>query len=92
MTSLDGFLGSMLGVPALPGAKCRGRSQLFDEQAKTEPHDVVEQRHAQAKLLCTVCPAFDPCRRWLESLTPAKRPTGVVAGRVVARPKKRVTK
>lgn len=79
MTSLDGLLGSLIGVPQLPGAKCRGRHRLFD----VDPISSAPQRHAQALLLCDSCPALEPCGRWLDSLTPARRPTGVVAGRIV---------
>lgn len=79
MTSLDSLLGGLLGVPALPGARCRGRHRLFD----LDPVDSAPQRHAQALTLCSGCSALQACGDWLDSLTPARRPTGVVAGRIV---------
>lgn len=91
MTSLETMLGSLLGAPALPGAKCRGRSATFDPARPREPEDAVAQRHLQALLLCDTCPARLPCEQWLNSLTPARRPSGVVAGRIVrpAKPRQR---
>lgn len=89
MTSIDTLLGAMLGAPALPGAKCRGRSATFDPARPGEHPDSVGQRHLQALLLCDTCPARPPCEQWLGSLTPARRPPGVVAGRIVHPPKPR---
>lgn len=70
----------LAGAPSLPGARCRGRSYLFDEAAKDEPPAVVEQRHAQALGLCRICPALASCQQWYDSLPAQKRPPGVVAG------------
>lgn len=78
-----GSLFVALGVPALPGARCRGRSRLFDPGRKGERAEVVAQRHRQAAMLCGSCPSLAPCAAWLESLKPSRRPTGVVAGRVI---------
>jgi hypothetical protein len=90
MTTFDSLLGSLLGVPSLPGARCRGRSHLFDPPEHHEHPETVAQRHAQAISLCSACPARRPCREWLDGLTPSKRPLGVVAGRIVRqRPTKR---
>lgn len=83
MTTLDTLLGAMLPAPSLPGARCRGRPHLFDPAGSGEDPAVVSQRHTQALSLCGGCPALEPCRRWVSSLTPAKRPTGVVGGKVV---------
>lgn len=71
-TGLFDALGS---IPDLTGARCRGRSQIFDE---TEDIDLVEY----AQSLCQACPALRACTSWLGSLPPRKRPPGVVAGRV----------
>lgn len=89
MTSIEGLLGALLGAPSLPGARCRGRSHLFDEAEQYEPVELVEQRHAQAKLLCAGCNSLDACRKWLDSLPPSRKPLGVVAGQVVRAPKPR---
>ena len=67
-------------APSLPGAKCRGRHQLFDEPDRdTDPDDALYQQQAALKL-CSHCPSLVRCRTWLESLPKAKRPPGVVAG------------
>lgn len=83
MTTLDTLLGAMLPAPSLPGARCRGRPHLFDPPASGEDPAVVAQRHAQALSLCGGCPALAPCQRWVSSLTPAKRPEGIVAGKLI---------
>lgn len=89
---MDSLLGSLLGAPALPGAKCRGRSLVFDPARRGEHEDAVAQRHLQALLLCDTCPARLPCEQWLNSLTPAHKPLGVVAGQIVQPPKPRKRK
>ncbi|TDH51566.1 hypothetical protein E2F47_15910 [Mycobacterium eburneum] len=93
MTQLDRLLAAIGVAPALPGARCRGRHRLFDGRGSDEAPEVAEQRHAQAIGLCQRCPSIDPCRAWLESLPPRRRPAGVVAGqltqpRPVGRPPK----
>lgn len=78
-----GSLFRALGVPSLPGARCRGRARLFDPGRKGERTEIVAQRHAQATAMCHRCPSLDACRDWVDSLKPSKRPGGVVAGRVI---------
>lgn len=78
-----GSLFAAIGTPALPGARCRGRSHLFDAGRKGERAESVAQRHAQAVQLCSGCPSLDRCRTWVDSLKPSRRPTGVVAGQVI---------
>lgn len=80
--NLETLLLALAGAPTLPGARCRGRHHLFDEAAKGEPADVVEQRHAQALGLCRTCPALASCQRWYAELPRNKRPGGVVAGKI----------
>lgn len=80
MTDLDRLLSAVGAAPALPGARCRHRSHLFDEAGKDEPPGVVEERHAQALGLCRICPALASCSEWFDSLPAPTRPTGVVAG------------
>ena len=84
MSDLADLLAGLAGAPALPGARCRGRSHLFDEANSDESADIVAARHRQALDLCGRCPSRQRCGDWLLTLTPAKRPTGVVAGRIVA--------
>jgi WhiB family redox-sensing transcriptional regulator len=64
-------------APALPGARCRGRSELFDAES------VDDERTDYAITVCNRCPALAACREWVASLPPGKRPIGVVAGRVI---------
>lgn len=85
----QGLLGALAGAPSLPGAKCRGRPHLFDEARPQDDETVVAARYAQALGLCQRCPARDPCEKWFLSLSPRKRPTGIVAGRINRTPKKR---
>ena len=82
MTSLDSVLGALRGVPSLPGARCQGRTHLFDEARLGESADIVAARHAQALALCQRCPSLDRCGDWLTSLPPRKRPPGVIAGTI----------
>lgn len=80
--SLDGILGAILGAPALPGAKCRRRWWLFDEQRPNESDATAAARHTQALGLCSRCQSLDPCRAWFDGLPARERPGGVIAGRV----------
>lgn len=80
-------------APALPGARCRGRPHMFDEQQTDEDIEAAAQRHAQALSLCRDCPALASCSAWFDDLPRSKRPTGVVAGQLhrpnaVGRPRK----
>lgn len=76
----SGLVGALAGAPALPGARCRGRPHLFDEQRPDEADANAAARHAQALALCNRCPALTPCQSWFASLSPRKRPAGIVAG------------
>jgi hypothetical protein len=67
-------------IPALPGARCRRRSALFDLRALDDPARL--DAEATALRLCQLCPAAEPCRRWFDALPPRRRPHGVIAGRV----------
>lgn len=82
MTLLADLLDALRMAPALPGARCRGRSHLFDEAQPDEAAEVVEQRHAQALGLCSGCTALASCGQWFDGLPAADRPHGVVAGRL----------
>lgn len=80
---LTNLLAAVGAAPALPGARCRGRSHLFDERAEREDPETAAERHQQALGLCSHCPALASCSEWFGSLTPARRPYGVVAGRLI---------
>ncbi len=73
----------MFTTPALPGALCRGKHALFDPAEPSDDHRVLDQLHREAVALCDTCPALARCRSWIESLPAHKRPTGVVAGRLI---------
>ena len=79
----------LAGIPALPGARCKGRSDLFERTVgehrmtgrltKTE----VDDARREALRVCGACGAQTPCRAWLSSLPASRRPPGVVAGVVI---------
>ena len=73
-----------IAAPRLDGARCRNLWAAFDPPESGEDPEEVRYRHQTALALCQRCPALTPCRDWLDALTPAQRPLGVVAGRVVA--------
>jgi WhiB family redox-sensing transcriptional regulator len=79
------FVGQLGDVPQLPGARCRGRHELFDATINgtrgSDPGNVEYARSA-AEQLCQACPALADCRRWLNSLTPHSRPAGITAGQL----------
>ena len=81
MIAADVF-GALGVIPALSGARCRGRASLFDPPAKGEDPAVVGARHAQALGLCEHCPALTRFGDWFDSLPKRKRPHGVVAGQI----------
>lgn len=77
-----GMFASLLGAPALPGAKCRGRPYLFDEPHPGEEPGDTDYRQGHALRLCRTCPALSSCSEWFDALKPSQRPPGVMAGRV----------
>ena len=84
------LFGALTAIPALPGARCRGRWDLFDPREDREDKGAARNRHEQALGLCRLCPALAGCTAWFDSLPRGKRPQGVIAGRVypaAARPK-----
>jgi WhiB family redox-sensing transcriptional regulator len=82
--------GLALGIPALPGALCVGSADLFDPRDKAaEDAEDVAYRHEAALQLCASCPARARCEEWLAGLDPGDpyRPTGIVAGQLIRRPR-----
>lgn len=51
-------------LPALPGAACVGRPELFDPAHRAELPADVAYRHRAAARLCHACPVLDACRDW----------------------------
>lgn len=68
-------------IPHLPGARCRGHGELFDEHPTDDPR--WKQTTERALAVCASCPALGPCEDWLRRLEPYQRPRGVVAGRII---------
>jgi hypothetical protein len=66
-------------IPRLSGARCRGRSDIFDEY---DDPDIIEY----AVNRCHGCPALAACSEWLDGLPRRQRPTGVIAGQLIAPP------
>lgn len=79
---LHDLLASLVGAPALPGARCRGRHHLFDERGPDESAETATARHQQALGLCRLCPALASCQQWFGGLPKSQRPPGVIAGAV----------
>ncbi|NOR00025.1 hypothetical protein HGK72_08130 [Mycolicibacterium fortuitum] len=80
MTTIDGLLGALVGAPRLPGARCVGRSKLFDPiETGEDPDDALERVEA-AKHICGTCPVQTDCHEWVMSLPRSRRPPGVCGG------------
>lgn len=80
MSAADLF-GALGAIPALPGALCRGHSELWDEPPQRDPDaEGTAERLSYALRCCGRCPALDPCRKWFDGLPARRRPPGVVAG------------
>lgn len=80
MSTLTGLLAELHAAPALDGAACTGRGHLFDDRQTEETTDAWRHRATAAASVCHRCPVMNGCRDWLESLEPARRPHGIVAG------------
>ena len=78
------MVSQLADIPNLPGARCRGRTELYDTAAGGRPHHPADVDYARgaALRLCHQCPALDRCTEWLESLPAQQQPRGVVAGRL----------
>jgi WhiB family redox-sensing transcriptional regulator len=75
MMNLEDLLGSLAGTPSLPGAKCKGKSHIWDQYDCPESIEYALGH-------CAACPALDACEAYFDSLRPSQRPVGVTAGRV----------
>ncbi|MEN4399371.1 hypothetical protein ACNQR7_26945 [Mycolicibacterium senegalense] len=74
--NLDLLLAAASGVPALPGALCRGRPHLFDGSDGPDG-----ARTRQAAGLCGRCTSLLTCRSWADQ-QPPKHLDGVIGGRL----------
>ncbi|KMO82303.1 hypothetical protein [Mycolicibacterium chlorophenolicum] len=83
--------GLLRGIPDLPGARCKGKAQLFEatigeyRHRAGRPPTSDELGHARRRALsvCRACPALSLCRAYLDGLPLAQRPRGVVAGLII---------
>lgn len=89
MPDWDTMRALLAGIPALPGARCKGQSALYERTAgehraagRTTTEELADARN-EALRLCETCPALNPCRAWSDSLPTSQRPRGVVAGQVI---------
>jgi hypothetical protein len=84
MSVVDDLYSTLLGIPPLPGAKCRGRARDFDEY--DDPNIIQSTIDA-----CNQCPSQPECEKYWLSLRPCQRPLGVMAGRInrPTKPRKR---
>lgn len=73
---LADLVGTLRTAPVLPGARCRGRSELFDGADGLDG-----DRTRLAAALCQVCPALTACSDWAEQ-QPENSLEGVIAGRL----------
>lgn len=79
---LEDLLSALRSVPRLPGARCRGQSDLFDERHTDEPEDDWQHRSQTALHLCRTCPALAGCQTWFADLPRHQQPPGVIAGQI----------
>lgn len=80
--NLDELLGALAGIPKLDGARCVGKSEVFDLVDDPETTEYALQQ-------CSNCPALAACELWFDSLPESHRPEGVVADRISAPPNKK---
>lgn len=73
---VDDVFAALGTIPALPGARCRGRAHLFDGS-----DGLRGERTRQAAQLCSGCPSLDRCRDWTDR-QPDNTLHGVFAGRL----------
>jgi hypothetical protein len=71
MTHPHALFAALRGIPKLPDAACRGRSDLFD--------GATEEDIAEATAVCSRCPELNACKRWADML-PHNGIHGVIAG------------
>jgi hypothetical protein len=83
ITPLDELLREVAhSIPHLPGARCRGQHQIFDE---TDDPDTIEA----CLYVCERCPVLADCQAFVDSLKPSQRPRGVCAGKLRRDPRTR---
>ena len=86
MNTWDELVSQLHTIPDLPGARCRGRHELFDATItghRGDTPDNLEYARTAAAQLCATCPALHDCAAWLDTQPPHNRPLGITAGRLI---------
>ncbi|MGV0874245.1 hypothetical protein [Mycolicibacterium sp. XJ879] len=89
MSTWDSARALLEGIPALDGARCKNRSELYErtngEHRMTGRLTTTELESARCAALriCSECPALRQCRAYLQGLPMSQRPRGVIAGLVI---------
>lgn len=90
MPDWDTMRALLAGIPVLPGAPCKGRSDLYERTigehraaGRFTTTEIDDARREALRLCNDGCPTLDACRAWLSALPAAQRPRGVVAGQVI---------
>ena len=76
------LLADLAAAPHLPGAACRAQTALFDATIEDAGRPRTAAALHAALQVCQQCRALGACTAWVDSLDPADRPRGVVAGRI----------
>ena len=71
-------------APALPGAACVGKEQLFDPPHGRESTQSFEARKKRARQVCAGCPVVDSCAEWVGTIGRAR-----VSGILPVNPRRR---
>lgn len=75
---LHRLFASAASAPRMPGAACRGRTEIADVDIKTD------RATTDALLeICLGCSELQRCSDWLDSLAADQRPRGVCGGRLL---------
>ncbi|ULE35051.1 hypothetical protein [Mycobacterium sp. IDR2000157661] len=90
MSTWDSARALLAGIPALHGARCKGRADLYESTigehraaGRTTTEELNNARREALRLCNNGCPALHQCRAYLQGLPAAQRPRGVIAGQVV---------
>lgn len=80
MTNWDHMTELVSAIPDLPGARCKGRADLYEKtiavrhNASRSDRQERDTARAAALRICVGCPALEPCRAWLDQQRPTRRP------------------
>lgn len=72
---MESIYAALSGAPDLDGARCAGHWDIWDE---TDDPYTIEYAISE----CLRCEALQRCGEYFDSLTPRRKPTGVVAAKL----------